>query len=457
MVRQQNLASCHGALALIFIVISHHGFTEISATGSCAVPSVLPVSRTCVGQGSSLAWSGLGNAAFNCSDPVVSGADTIYAPDGGTEILIILPSRVSVDPQALSVACTLGPSQELLISGQVLTSQVPETKETRYAVLCAIPAYTTLQASLQNANLSVPLNATVDGVSFLRSSSSQIMYFGISQLIPSFGLSKGGTTITVQGTNLQQTGMTPVCSFHFTSSVPYNTSAPWSEATLFQTSSRTFVKVAALASSGGALICEQPPLPPHLVGDLAVSASPGQASLPLSLDLTFILTDASIASVTVARSTTAGGIVVTVVGQGFSTGQGSVSGAPQCRFGSLSVSGTVVSDSGIQCSVPAQSTRTVPIEISLNAQAFFSGEAELEYFPETTLTSVSPTDFPHGGGALVTVTGSNFQVDTTQHGASCRSAHPVKQRSSDHTFAIFPTRRLMSFRKCIPVMRLVWN
>ena len=339
-------------------------------------------------------------------------------------MLVLVPKNASVNPWSLSVKCTLGLSREVVMLGEVLTSQFPETSETRYAVLCMMPAYADLPGSLHNVNLSVPLNATTDGVNFLLPHSSQLVYFSISEVYPSFGLSKGGTKVTVQGTNLQHPDMAPACSFHFVPLVEYNMSAPWSEATLFQGSSRTFQTEAVAASDKG-LVCDQPPLPPHLFGDFALSVSPDRPSKPFSRDVSFSLSDPTIAGVTIARSTVVGNFLVTILGQGFSTGQGSVPETPLCRFGAAHVTGSILSDSAIKCNVPGRTTAEILlVEVSLNGQAYLSGEAVFNYFLQTSLSSVSPSTFPHNGGAVVTVFGSHFQFDTAQHGASCRCHGP---------------------------------
>ncbi|MFN9944306.1 MAG: IPT/TIG domain-containing protein, partial [bacterium] len=89
-----------------------------------------------------------------------------------------------------------------------------------------------------------------------------------------------------------------------------------------------------------------------------------------------------------------------------------------CRFGSLTVPATVVSDTELECiSPPIGGSVAVSVDFSVtwNGQEFASSGIAFQYLPDAFVLAVSPAFGPVSGGSLVTVFGGNFvDVPTLQ-------------------------------------------
>jgi hypothetical protein len=113
---------------------------------------------------------------------------------------------------------------------------------------------------------------------------------------------------------------------------------------------------------------------------------------------------------------TTGETSITVTGTGFL----SASGRATCRFGgTVDVAASISSSTSLQCFSPPRTGSGVPmvvtLEISMDGLHFHAltdGQAAtFEYVGVPSVTSVSPSRGPYGGGTVVEVTGTNFVGD----------------------------------------------
>ena len=103
-----------------------------------------------------------------------------------------------------------------------------------------------------------------------------------------------------------------------------------------------------------------------------------------------------------------GGKTVTILGAHFT-------GATAVQFGSTAATGfTVVSDTKITATTPAESAGTVNVRV-VNIYGTSQNVSADKYTYETapTITGLSPTSGTHSGGTLVTITGTNFTGATS--------------------------------------------
>jgi hypothetical protein len=131
---------------------------------------------------------------------------------------------------------------------------------------------------------------------------------------------------------------------------------------------------------------------------------------------------------------TAGGNSVDITGTGFT-------GASSVTFGGIAASFTVNNDGDITAVAPGQSAGTVDVRVTTNSETSpTSFSDEYTYDNPPTVTSITPTKGPAGGGNTVTVNGTNFVPgETVRFGAipstsvTFVSATQVKAKAPAHT------------------------
>ncbi|MGE0601944.1 MAG: IPT/TIG domain-containing protein [Dehalococcoidia bacterium] len=145
--------------------------------------------------------------------------------------------------------------------------------------------------------------------------------------------------------------------------------------------------------------------PAHAAGDVDVIVTNGDGDSPAAT-LTY-QSPPTVASVAPVSGPTVGGTLVTITGTNFT-------GATQVSFGGTMVAATGVLATSLQATTPNHSAGEVDVQVitpggtsATNANAKFTFVA-----PGPTVTSVSPTGGPVGGGTLVTITGTNLSGAT---------------------------------------------
>lgn len=100
--------------------------------------------------------------------------------------------------------------------------------------------------------------------------------------------------------------------------------------------------------------------------------------------------------------TTAGGGTITITGVNFT-------GATAVKFGATSTTFTVVSNESVEAVIPPGAPGTVDVTVATPSGMSPPGPADrYTYVAKPTVTKVSPTSGPTGGGTSVTITGTEF-------------------------------------------------
>jgi hypothetical protein len=232
----------------------------------------------------------------------------------------------------------------------------------------------------------VDVTASVPGITSALSSSDRFTYTAasapaVTSLGTSSGSTAGGTSVTITGTNF--TGATAV----FFGSVA---------ATSFTVNSSTSITAISPSQAAGTV-------------DVTVATPTGTSAVGSGDHFTYTAASApSVTSLSLTTGSTAGGVIVTINGSGFT-------GATQVAFGTVAASFTVLSDSVITATVPAQGSGT--IDVTVTTPSGTSSTSSADHFTYTAasapaVTAITATSGSTNGGTLVTVLGSGFTAAT---------------------------------------------
>jgi hypothetical protein len=197
----------------------------------------------------------------------------------------------------------------------------------------------------------------------------------VSGLGTSSGQTGGGTSVTITGTNLAGAtqvnfGNTPASSFTITSPT----------------------SIVAIA-------------PAQLAGTVPITVTNGYGtSTPVAGgNYTYIGTAPAVTAVSPASGPTAGGRIVTITGV-------NLNGTSAVSFGGTAASAfTVVSATSIVATAPALAAGTVDITVTTPyGTSATSAADQFTAVPAPTVTGLSSTTGPTGGGSQVTITGTNL-------------------------------------------------
>jgi hypothetical protein len=198
----------------------------------------------------------------------------------------------------------------------------------------------------------------------------------VTSLSPTSGPAAGGTSVTITGTNL--TGATAV----FFGSVPAT----------FTVNSSTSITATAPFQAAGTI-------------DVTVTTYSGTSSTSAADHYTYNSVAPTVTAVSPNADTTAGGNYVTITGTNFT-------GATAVNFGSTAAAFWVNSNTSITALEPVHAAGTV--DITVVTPSGTSGTSAADQFTYNctantpTVTAVSPSSGPTGGGTSVTLTGTNF-------------------------------------------------
>ena len=221
---------------------------------------------------------------------------------------------------------------------------------------------------------------TPNGTSAINAPSDHFTYNApalptVTGVSPNNGPAAGGTSVTVSGTNL--TGA---------SAVDFGTANP---GTSISAVTATSLTVTSPAGTGTV--------------DVTVTTPNGTSAINAPSDHFTYNAAPTVTNVSPNNGPQAGGNTVTVTGSGF------VSGSTAVEFGSTAgTSVSVASGTSLTVSVPA-GTGTVSVTVITTGGGSSTPLADAyTYNPPPTVTGVSPTNGPAGGGTSVTVTGTNL-------------------------------------------------
>jgi hypothetical protein len=199
---------------------------------------------------------------------------------------------------------------------------------------------------------------------------------GVGGINPTSGFTTGGTAVIVTGTNF--TGATQV-SFGTSPAPP------------FQVTSDSQIQTTSPAHSAGTV-------------DVTVTSPAGTSAMSPADQFTYVTPAPTVTGVSPNSGTTAGGTPVTITGTNFS-------GASAVSFGgSPATSFTVNSATQITATSPAHALGTVDVTVTTPGGTSPTTAADRFTYVITppTVTGISPTSGPTGGGTPVSVTGTNF-------------------------------------------------
>ena len=202
----------------------------------------------------------------------------------------------------------------------------------------------------------------------------------VTSISPSSGTTSGGTTVTINGTNLL--GSTTVM-FGSVAATSF---------TVVSTSQITAVT------------------PPELSGvvNVTVTSAQGTSTITAADQYTYVAFQPVISSLNPATGTTSGGFVVTIIGTNFF-------GATAVSFGTTpATSFTVHSPTQITATAPPHIWGTVNVTVTAGGLSAASTVADQFVYHafQPTVTSLSTTSGSTNGGATITITGTNFFAAT---------------------------------------------
>ena len=221
----------------------------------------------------------------------------------------------------------------------------------------------------------VDITVTTSGEISAISSSDKFTYLpSVTGVSPSSGLASGGTSVTITGSG-----------FSSASTVAFGTTA----ATGVTDVSATQITATAPAGAG--------------VEDVTVTTSGNTSAISSSDQFTYV---PIVTGVSPSSGPAGGGSVVTITGSGFTA-------ASTVEFGTTAGTGvTYVSATEIKATAPAEAVGPVDITVTTSGKtSAISTADEFTYVP--SVTGVSPSSGPAGGGSVVTITGSGFTAAST--------------------------------------------
>jgi Regulator of chromosome condensation (RCC1) repeat/IPT/TIG domain len=133
----------------------------------------------------------------------------------------------------------------------------------------------------------------------------------------------------------------------------------------------------------------------------------------------------AVTSVSPNIGSTAGGGTITITGVNFT-------GATAVKFGATAApSFTVISSESVEAAIPAGAPGTVDVTVTTPSGISPTGPSDrYTYAAQPTVTKVSPTSGPVGGGTSVTITGTEFNGVTTVSFGETSAAFKVNSPTS---------------------------
>ncbi|MGG6461877.1 putative Ig domain-containing protein [Solilutibacter silvestris] len=197
----------------------------------------------------------------------------------------------------------------------------------------------------------------------------------VTSLSPTNGAVAGGNTVVINGNGLA-----------------------WATAVNFGGVPATFT-----VSSDSQILATAPP---GAAGPVDVTVTtPGGTSATSAADQYTYVPAPTVTSISPISGPTGGGTTVVITGTGFS--YASPSGA--VKFGATNATYTINSNTQITATAPAGAAGTVDVSVTtVGGTSATSAADQYTYVPAPTVTSISPTSGPTGGGTTVVIVGSGF-------------------------------------------------
>jgi len=310
--------------------------------------------------------------------------DVRVTTGGGTSAITAADQFTYVaTPTVTSVSPTAGPTgggTTVIITGTGFSAASP-TGAVKFGATNAtytINSNTQITAtSPANSAGTYDVTVTTVGGTSATSAADQFTYVAapiITSITPTSGPGGGGTTVTITGTN-----------FSGATAVTFGATAATSMTVLSGTS------ITATAPAGTGTV------------DIRVTTVGGTSATSAADQYTYIPAP-TVTSVSPTAGPTSGGTTVTINGTNFT-------GVSAVTFGATAASGfTYNSATSITATAPA-GTGTIDIRITTpGGTSATSAADQYTYIAAPTVTSVSPTAGPTGGGTTVIITGTGFSA-----------------------------------------------
>jgi large repetitive protein len=367
--------------------LSYSSFT--GANWNCAGSSGTAVSCAFTGT----IGAGASNTALSITTAVsassaTSRTVTVGVSGGGAANTPTANDTITLLPTISSISPTAGPTgggTSVTITGTNLFGTAGAagvrfggTNATGYTVNSNTQITATAPA---NSAGTYDVTVTNGGNTSATSAADQYTYVAaptVTSVSPTAGPTGGGQTVTITGTGFAAAPGTGAVKFGAANAT-------------YTINSNTQITATSPANSAGTY-------------DITV-ATPGGTSATSAADQYTYVAAPTVTSVSPTAGPTSGGTTVTITGTGFAAAPGT--GA--VKFGAANATYTINSNTQITATSPANSAGTYDITVATpGGTSATSAADQFTYIPAPTITSISPTAGPLGGGTTVTITGTNF-------------------------------------------------
>ena len=329
-------------------------FIPIDLSALADVDEVRVSNDATVGEGGNFAFDDLAVDPFPPATPTATGlAPTSGLAAGGASVVITGANFTNVIDSPIVTAVSFG-----------------GTPATSFTVDSATQITATAPAGSGTVNVTV----TTAGGTSVTAAANQFTYLPaptVASVSPNFGPQAGGTSVVITGTNLS--GATAVLFGATTASYVVNSAT----------------QITATSPAGTGTV------------DVRVTTTGGTSAISGADQFSYLATP-TITSIAPTAGPQAGGTAVTITGTNFI-------GTTGVNFGASAATGfTVNSATSITATAPP-GTGTVDIRVSNSVGTSPTVAADqFTYVAAPSVTSISPTAGPTGGGTTVTITGTGF-------------------------------------------------
>jgi hypothetical protein len=340
--------------------------TQITATSPAGSIGSVDVTVTAVGGTSSTSSA---DQFSYVAAPTVTGVSPSGGPDsGGTSVTI---------------------------TGTDFTNATVVSFGASAATTFTVDSSTQITATSPVGSGTVAVTVTTAGGTSATTVDDEFTYTGsptVTSVSPASGPTAGGTSVTITGTN-----------FAGASAVDFGSTA----ATSFIVDSATQVTATSPAGSAGPV-------------DVTVTTLGGTSGTSAADNFTYVAAP-TVSSVAPSAGPTSGGTSVTITGTDFT-------GATALSFGS-SAATTFTVDSATQITATSPAGSAGPVDVTVTTLGGTSGTSASDnftYVAAPTVSSVTPSAGPTGGGTSVTITGTDLTGATAvSFGASAATTFTV--------------------------------
>jgi hypothetical protein len=343
-----------GTAATSFSVSSD---TQITATAPAGASG--PVDITVTTPSGTSATGLTDQYTYAAAAPTVTALSTTSGPTGGGTLVTITGSNLT---GALGIAF-----------GGTAASVFRVNSDSSVTAVSPIAVAGVVDITVTTAN-GTSATSAADQFTYVAGSATP----AVTALTPPSGSTSGGNVVTITGTNLS--GATQV----FFGAA---------RASAFTVVSATAITATAPAGVAG-------------VVDVTVSTVGGVSSATAADHYTYVGAAPTVTGVSPASDTTAGGSAITLTGTGFI-------GATSVAFGTTVLySFTVNSDTSLTAIDPVHAPGTVDVTVTTPNGTSTTSAADRFSFTASsttpTVTGISPSTGPTGGGTSVAISGTNF-------------------------------------------------